>query len=136
MKRSTHYIRLVIVGVFFTLILAVIIWRVLDLMVFNRQFLKNQGDARSIRTVEIPAYRGMITDRNGVPLAISTQVESVWVNPKLFKPSKEQLKALSHVLHVPSKFFATITKKHQHKEFIYLSRQLSPAIAGKVRALN
>lgn len=135
-KNISHLIRLSIVSVFLVLILAAIIWRIFDLMVLNRKFLKNQGDARSIRTVEIPAYRGMITDRNGVPLAISTQVESVWVNPKLFKPSKEQLKALSHVLHVPSKFFATITKKHQHKEFIYLSRQLSPAIAGKVRSLN
>src|SRR3990167_7710357 len=134
--KQGHYIRLIIVSAFFSLILFVIIYLVLDLMILDRKFLKEQGDARSIRTVEIPAYRGMITDRSGVPLAISTKVESVWVNPKLFKPSKEQLKALSHVLHVPSKFFATITKKHQHKEFIYLSRQLSPAIAGKVRALN
>ena len=136
MKRSTHYIRLVIVGVFFTLILAVIIWRVLDLMVFNRQFLKNQGDARSVRTIEIPAYRGMITDRNGVPLAISTQVESVWVNPKVFKPSKAKLLKLSKILHVQVKFFNSLDKKYKNKEFVYLSRQLSPAIASKVRDLN
>lgn len=137
MKKSTsHWIRLAIIGMFLVLILAAIVWRILDLMVLDRKFLKNQGDARSVRTVEIPAYRGMITDRNGVPLAISTQVESVWVNPKLFKPSKEELKELSRIINLPLKFFSKITQKHHSREFIYLSRQLSPAVASKIRALN
>ena len=51
--------------------------------------MQGQGNARSLRVVDIPAYRGMITDRNGAPLAISTPVESVWVNPKEFSPDKD-----------------------------------------------
>ena len=52
--------------------------RVFYLQILNKDFLINEGIARSVRSVTIPAYRGMITDRNGEPLAVSTPVASVW----------------------------------------------------------
>ena len=55
--------------------------RVFYLQILNKDFLINEGNARSIRSVAIPAYRGMITDRNGEPLAVSTPVASVWAAP-------------------------------------------------------
>ena len=55
--------------------------RIVDLHV-NRTFLQGQGDARTLRTDPIPAHRGMITDRNGEPLAISTPVMTLWANPQ------------------------------------------------------
>jgi cell division protein FtsI (penicillin-binding protein 3) len=53
-----------------------------QLQLLDREFLQGQADARHLRVVQVPAHRGMITDRNGEPLAISTPVQSVWVNPK------------------------------------------------------
>ena len=60
---------------------------------FGVDFLQDEGDARSIRRVPIPAYRGLITDRNGEPLAVSTPVTSLIANPKLVNKlaSQEEL---------------------------------------------
>ena len=57
-------------------------WRIVDLHVFDHDFLKGQGDARSVRHIPIPAHRGLITDRNGEPLAVSTPVTTLWGNGK------------------------------------------------------
>lgn len=100
MKNSTHLNRLIVVSTFFALILLILIWRMVDLTVLHRQFLQGQGNARSLRVVDIPAHRGMIMDRNGTPLAISTPVESVWVNPKEFSPDKEQFMSLAEYLNL------------------------------------
>ena len=59
-------------------------WRAVYLHVQDGDFLRNQGNARHLRVVPIPAYRGMIVDRHGDPLAISTPVDSVWINPGEF----------------------------------------------------
>ena len=59
-------------------------WRAVYLQWIERDFLQDQGDARYLRVVELPANRGVIMDRNGEPAAISTPVDSVWVNPKVF----------------------------------------------------
>ena len=82
------------------LLLAVagLLWRMIDLSVVNRNFLLKQSDARVLRVVDIPAYRGMITDRNGVPLAVSTPVYSIWINPQLFQSSPTQLTTLANLL--------------------------------------
>src|SRR5579862_9595726 len=89
----------IIVG--FLLVTAGLIWRMVDLMILDRNFLLGQGNARSLRVVSIPAYRGIITDRNGEPLAVSTPVSSVWWDPKEYKePSSETLKTLAELLEV------------------------------------
>ena len=62
MRKNAHRTRLIVVALFFVGILAVLIWRMLDLMVTDRQFLQGQGNARSLRVVDIPAFRGMIID--------------------------------------------------------------------------
>ena len=64
-----------------------LIWRVFDFAVLDQHFLRQQGDERVLRLVSTPAFRGMIVDRDGFPLAISTRVYSVWINPKEFSPS-------------------------------------------------
>ena len=68
--------------------LTLLVGRVLSLQVLDTdrgyQFLQGQGEMRSVRTVEIPAYRGMISDRRGEPLAVSTPVVSIWANPKVY----------------------------------------------------
>ncbi len=107
-----------------------------DLTVLHRQFLQGQGNARSLRVVDIPAYRGMITDRNGTPLAISTPVESVWVNPKEFSPDEEQFMQFAKYLNLTPKQLSRKVVDAQNREFLYLKRQLPPPLSKKIKALK
>jgi len=113
-----------------------IVWRLVDLNVVDRAFLLKQSQARILRTLHIPAYRGMITDRLGTPLAISTPVESVWVNPKLFHASQQQLNQLAQLLHLPAHYILRRTKKVPGREFVYLKRRNSPQVAKQIKALD
>ena len=73
---------------------AVLIGRSLYLQALNNDFLQRKGEARYARLLELPAHRGMITDRFGEPLAISTPVESVWASPADARLSRSQRKQL------------------------------------------
>jgi len=81
-----------------------LISRLIDLSIVNRSCLLRQSKARILRTIKIPAYRGIITDRFGKPLAISTPVESIWVNPKLFVPTQQQIQALAKILQLSPRY--------------------------------
>jgi len=72
--------------------------RAVDLQVVRKDFLQGQGDARYSRVVSEPAHRGMITDRLGEPLAISTPVDSVWANPQELILARDSWSQLSKVL--------------------------------------
>ena len=61
-------------------------------------FSRKQGDERSMRVVKIAAHRGAITDRSGEPLAVSTPVDSVWVNPQELNDNIDQLPKLAKAL--------------------------------------
>ncbi|MFY7698502.1 MAG: peptidoglycan D,D-transpeptidase FtsI family protein [Legionella sp.] len=135
MNTRKHLARLVVVSSFFVLLLAALIWRMHDLTVLNRKFLQHQGDARSLRVLNIPAYRGMITDRQGEPLAVSTPVQAVWVNPKVFAPNEKQLVELAKLLGLSIKQLTKSTAA-KNKEFVYLQRQLPPMIAKKIANLK
>lgn len=136
MKKTGHFSRLVTVAVFFSLLLLVLIWRMVDLTVLHRQFLQGQGNARSLRVIDIPAYRGMITDRHGTPLAVSTPVESVWVNPKEFSPDEPQFMQLAKYLNLSPKELSRKVVQAQNREFLYLQRQLPPMLSKKIEALK
>ena len=86
--------------------------------------------------MDIPAYRGMITDRNDTPLAVSTPVESVFVNPKVFAPSPTQLQQIAHIANISAKTLATRIKEAKQREFLYIQRQLPPMVAKKIEALH
>ena len=60
---------------------AALLCRAVDLQLIDYSFLSKQGDARFTRIVDTAAHRGTITDRYGEPLAVSTPVDSIWVNP-------------------------------------------------------
>lgn len=136
MKNRGHQARLATVLFFFAFLLGALLWRIVDLTVFHRQFLQVQGDARSVRVVDIPAYRGMITDRQGTPLAVSTPVQSVWVNPKSFSPDPRQLSELSRLIGIREKTLLARVKQAGNREFLYLSRQLPPMQARKIDQLK
>lgn len=133
---SAYRWRLIIV-VFILLIIALaLIARLINLTVINRQFLRNQGNARTVRTISIPAHRGMILDRHGEPLAISTPVDAVWIDPTYFKPNRQQLSLLSHFLQIHPKTIHEIGLHGQFKEFVYLKRGLNPSLAKQIKNLK
>ncbi|MBV4456762.1 penicillin-binding protein 2 [Pseudomonas sp. COR58] len=108
------------------IMVAAICWRIIDLQVVDRDFLKGQGDARSVRHIPIPAHRGLITDRNGEPLAVSTPVTTLWANAKEMQLAKEKWPALAAALGQDPKALAERLEAQANKEFIYLVRGLTP----------
>ncbi|WP_017937214.1 peptidoglycan D,D-transpeptidase FtsI family protein [Zestomonas thermotolerans] len=108
------------------LMVGAIAWRILDLQVIDRAFLKEQGDARSVRHVPIPAHRGLITDRNGEPLAVSTPVTTLWANGKELQGARERWAELAGALGQDAKSFAQRLEQNANREFMYLVRGLTP----------
>ena len=110
--------------------------RIIYLAVFNRAFLQSQGDMRAVRVLETPAYRGMILDRNGSPLAISSPVSAVWVDPSSFDLSNPNVIALAKFLDLSSAQLLDRIQKNQHREFLYLKRGIDPTIGSRIKALG
>ncbi|MCW8982768.1 MAG: penicillin-binding transpeptidase domain-containing protein [Gammaproteobacteria bacterium] len=115
---------------------AALLWRMATLNTEQSEFLKGEGDARALRVVEIPAHRGVITDRNGEPLAISTPIESVWANPKVLISQQERLPALARATGISLKRLKRKLTDNSGRGFIYLKRHVSPDVAEKVAKLD
>ncbi|QXH59223.1 peptidoglycan D,D-transpeptidase FtsI family protein [Pseudomonas maumuensis] len=115
----------VVVGLL-ALMVGAICWRIIDLQVVDRDFLKGQGDARSLRHIPIPAHRGLITDRNGEPLAVSTPVTTLWANPKEMQAAKDRWPQLAAALGQNPQQLSERLTQQASKEFIYLVRGLTP----------
>ncbi len=127
-----------LLGLMILTVIAGLIVRMIDLAVVLRPFLQNQGDARSLRVIHESAFRGMITDRNGYPLAISASVFSIWVNPNEFIMDTDSIHSLAELLGMQSKDIQTILEHHKnkHREFVYLKRQVPPPIAKEIKLLD
>ncbi|PTR15200.1 MULTISPECIES: peptidoglycan D,D-transpeptidase FtsI family protein [unclassified Nitrosospira] len=114
----------------------------------HNDFLQEKGESRYSRVLEMNANRGMITDRNGEPLAISTPVESVWCSPQDMNATPEQMKKLANLIDLDVGEVRKRVNVTQHgasqpgssagsrRDFVYLKRHLSPDIASKVVELN
>jgi len=98
------------------------------------KFLQDQGDARMVRTETIPAYRGLITDRRGEPLAVSTPVVSIWANPQVIETDTDAFLALTRDLNVDANQLRERISRYRNKEFMYLARHLMPLDAEKILA--
>lgn len=128
--------RVLLVCGFFGLCSAALLVRALDLQVINQSFYRQQGDARFLREIPIATSRGMITDRNGEPLAISSPVESIWVNPKELLKAPERLPQLAQALGMPQDELASRLSARADKEFVYLKRRINPDEATRILALD
>ncbi len=118
------------------LMVGAIAWRIFALQVVDRDFLIGQGDARSMRHIAIPAHRGLITDRNGEPLAVSTPVTTLWANPKEMQLAKDQWPQLARALGQDPKALAERLEAQASKEFIYLVRGLTPETGQSILDLK
>ncbi len=123
-----HYLVLILL----LCLLAALIGRALYLQIVEKDFLVDQGGQRQIRTIETPAYRGTIFDRFGTPLAISTPVDSVWVNPAEILQNLPALKKVVAKLGLDYRETVDLLKQKANKEFVYLKRQLEPEVANRV----
>ena len=132
---NTPRIRLLSVLAILGGVAALLVWRAVDIQVLNREFLQEQGDARHLRVVSMPAHRGMITDRNCEPLAISTPVDSVWANPRELLAARAQWPRLMRLLHLDATTLQRHLARRVDREFIYLKRAVSPELAQQVVAL-
>ncbi len=110
--------------------------RAFYLQILNKDFLINEGNARAVRSVTIPAYRGMITDRNGEPMGVSTPVDSVWVVPGKVLASGADLKELANLLDTTDAVLRQSLSERQDRDFFYLKRHVMPATARQVRDLK
>lgn len=128
--------RLFVVGAVLSLAALALLVRLFALHLFQGDFLQHQGDARYLRVVEMAAHRGMITDRKGEPLAVSTPVDSVWVNPKEFINGREQWGALAKLLEFSTPALERMMAQKMDKEFVYLRRQIPPELGEQVMALG
>ncbi|HXH55338.1 MAG TPA: penicillin-binding transpeptidase domain-containing protein [Gammaproteobacteria bacterium] len=128
--------RYIFIGLAFLVVVSGLTWRVVNLHVFEKGFLQDQGDRRTVRVVGTPAHRGMILDRNGEPLAISTPVNSVWLNPKEFNLEDPQLLALAAALDISLDQLRNKALLNSGKEFVYLQRHVSPNVAEEIKRLE
>lgn len=115
---------------------AALVWRAADLQLTQGAFLQDQGERRHVRVVETPAYRGKILDRNRQPLAISTPVDSVWVDPREFDPQAEGIPLLADLLGIEHARLERQIAARAERRFVYLLRHVAPEFAERVRALR
>ncbi len=144
--------------------LGVLLLRAAWLEVFQQSWLKEKADKRQVRTVKVPPYRGMILDRSGEPVAVSSPVRSVSINPRKLLSKRnallddyeqghavemesriaenrhlefeESLAALARELRVEKPALMKKIKKFRSKHFMYLGRQLEPEIAERIVSLD
>jgi len=128
--------RLYFVQAAFLIGAAALLWRMATLNTEQSEFLKGEGDARALRVVEITAHRGVISDRNGEPLAISTPIESVWANPRVLVKQQQRLPALARATGINLKQLRRKLNANKSRGFIYLKRHVSPDVAARVTQLD
>ena len=106
------------------------------LMVFSHEFLSNEGRKRSMRLIETAPVRGTIFDRFNQPLAVSTPVSTLWVNPRQFAPTNRQAVILDEQLDIDASRIRALTLNEQGKSFAYLARRINPERANKIMKLS
>lgn len=109
--------------------------RILYLQVVDHDFLAAQGDDRHIRTVEMAAHRGPIVDRHGELLAVSTPVDSIWANPGELRPALDRVEELAAALELDAAALTRRITSNMNREFVYLSRHMTPSAAARVLSL-
>jgi cell division protein FtsI (penicillin-binding protein 3) len=127
--RSTFIVALVAVG------FMGLAGRALYVQVLGNDFYQRQGEVRYARTLELPASRGRVLDRNGVILASSVVAQGIWAIPEDVERNPQKLRALAKLLGMAP---ADLDRRlaHEDKKFVWLKRQVDEPIARQIAALN
>ncbi|MCG6232721.1 penicillin-binding transpeptidase domain-containing protein [Vibrio furnissii] len=133
--------RFYLIILFVLLAFALLVGRLAFIQIIEPDNLIREGDMRSIRAKTLQSARGIISDRNGEALAVSVPVEAVWADPAtIFKQGglveKDRWYALADVLNLDRQEMMTKLEDNRTRRFIYLQRQVSPAMAKYIRELK
>ena len=103
--------------------------------VIDNQFFQHQGEVRFGRTLDLPANRGRILDRNGLILASSVPSPSIWAIPEDVEREGDNLAQLAKLLDLP---LAELNKKleNEDKTFVWLKRQVDDAVGKQIATLG
>jgi cell division protein FtsI (penicillin-binding protein 3) len=113
-----------------------LVYRAVNLQLVDHGFLAKEGDARFSRIIDIAAHRGTVTDRFGEPLAVSTPVDSIWVNPRELALATDQIPRLAAALKIDRQELARKITSNLDREFLYIARHRQPAEAEQIKALG
>jgi cell division protein FtsI (penicillin-binding protein 3) len=134
-KPAGYRLRVLVVAAVLAGLFGMLVFRLVQLQVgasqYGADFLKRQGDLRAVRSAEIPAYRGLITDRRGSPLAVSTPVVTLWANPQQLIGSGKEAE-LARLLNLSEDGFSAKLNRYRNKQFMYLARHQTPTVARAV----
>ncbi|WP_235826816.1 peptidoglycan D,D-transpeptidase FtsI family protein [Facilibium subflavum] len=128
--------------ILFVLIIAIgiVVFKLIHMQSVEHERLAKEGQNRSQRTTISRAYRGMILDREGKPLAISTPVDSIWADPYFVSADDPKLLTLLDKLDLSSadkmEILARIKKGQGRSGFVYIKRQVSPFVASEIQQMN
>ncbi|QOL25908.1 peptidoglycan glycosyltransferase FtsI [Thalassotalea sp. LPB0316] len=141
LKPNTAPWRFYVVAAVILLVYLVLAARSAYIQVIEPDMLKKQGDRRSKRIAELDVQRGSIVDRNGDELAVSVPVETVWADPKIVMENnafamEKHWQALADVLGKDVKELTARIGKNPNKRFLYVERQVSPAMADYIKQLK
>lgn len=132
--------RFVVVLIVVISVFAALAARAAFIQVIEPDELIQQGDSRTLRTRNMPTYRGLVTDRNGVELAVSVPVRAIYADPKIIHENDglaepRRWQALADVL---GQSVDSLQEKvsNPKRRFVYLQRQVSPAMAEYVDKLD
>jgi cell division protein FtsI (penicillin-binding protein 3) len=128
--RSRLKLMVVVLG----LATASLVVRAVDLQFLDKDFYQKQGDARFLRELPIATSRGMISDRHGEPLAVSSPVESLWANPQELLPHPQRIAELSSALGAEPGLLEARLAQRADREFVYLRRHMNPDTAAEILA--
>ncbi len=117
-------------------VIALLAARAYVLHVRTSEYLRAQGEARHSRVEQIVATRGMVLDRNGEPIAVSTPVDSVWAHPATLAESRALWPRLAQLLGTTPERIGRDVERYAAREFMYLRRHLTPELAAQVMALQ
>jgi len=130
------FYRMFVIVMLFVISIIILVWRAFFLHIFDQAHLQDEGEARYLYKQPIMTHRGMITDRNGEPLALSTPVNSVYIHPKKFLTVQKDWPKVAAILNISVAKVTQIVMKRQDKQFAYLKRRVSPEISKQIADLD
>ena len=119
----------------FGLAAVLLVWRAVDQQILEKDFLQSEGADRYLTRVEVPAHRGLITDRRGDVLALSTPVDSVAANPRVIGNDAQQMVALAKALGMDAGQLRARLARYSQRHFVYLKRRMPPNDAAHVMSV-
>ncbi len=134
--KLTARVRLLAVAAFFVLVAGALGARAIDLQVVRHPYLSSRAAQQQLRTIELPAHRGMILGRNDQPLAISTPVYAIWINPRVVLGRKVDLAPVAKALDLDPAEVARRLKRNADRAFMYLARDVVPTQAKQILSLG